>query len=197
MDGTIAGVSGQGKGGMSISYKGIWGYTPMIVSLANTKEVLSLVNRPGDVASHDGATEWIDRAIEMVRSNAEGVCIRGDTDFSLTGKFDGWSEKADFVFGMDAHACLIKRAEGLPVDAWKVLKRKEKYTVKTQQRQKPENVKEEIVREKGYKNIRLESEWVAEFEYKPGKCKKGYRVVALKKNLSVESGRKALFDDMW
>ena len=196
VDGTIAGVYGECKGGMSISYKGIWGYAPLILSLANTKEVLYVVNRSGNVASHDGAAGWIDRAIEMVKANAEGVCIRGDTDFSLTGNFDRWSEKADFVFGMDAHACLIKCAEELPKEAWKALKRREKNPVKTQQRQKPENVKEEIVKEKGYKNIRLESEWVAEFEYKPGKCKKGYRVVALKKNLTVEEGKKALIDDI-
>lgn len=196
VDGTIAGIYGECKGGMNISYKGIWGYAPLILSLANTKEVLYLVNRSGNVPSHDGAAEWIDRAIEKVKPNAEGVCIRGDTDFSLTGNFDRWSEEVDFVFGMDAHACLIKCAEGLPKQTWKVLKRKEKYTVETQERQKPENVKEEIVKEKGYKNIRLESERVAEFEYKPVKCKKVYRVVALKKNLSVEAGKKALFDDI-
>jgi hypothetical protein len=42
---------------------------------------------------------------------------------------------------MDARAVLIKRAEELPKDAWKVLVRKPKYTVKTQERQKPENIK--------------------------------------------------------
>ena len=49
---------------------------------------------------------------------------------------------------------------------------------------------------KGYKNIRLESERVAEFEYQPGKCKQGYRIVALEKNLSVERGERVLFDDI-
>lgn len=73
---------------------------------------------------------------------------------------------------------------------------KPKYRVKTQERQKPENRKEEIVKEKGYKNIRLESERVAEFEYQPGKCDKRYRVVVLEKNLSVEEGKKALIDDI-
>jgi hypothetical protein len=35
---------------------------------------------------------------------------------------------------------------------------------------------------------------VVEFSYRPGKCKKDYRVVALRKNLSVERGENVLFD---
>jgi len=36
------------QGGIGLSYKGIWGYAPLIISLANTREVLYLVNRPGN-----------------------------------------------------------------------------------------------------------------------------------------------------
>src|SRR5271156_5592910 len=40
MDGTVAGTYGECKEAMSLSYKGVWGYAPLIVSLANSKEPL-------------------------------------------------------------------------------------------------------------------------------------------------------------
>ena len=61
-DGTIAPTLGECKGGMALSYKGIWGYAPLVVSLANTNEVLYLVNRPGNVVSHEGCVRPKDAA---------------------------------------------------------------------------------------------------------------------------------------
>ncbi len=196
IDGTIARTLGQCKKGMDISYNGIWGYAPLIISLANTKEVLYIVNRPGNVPSHEGAAEWIDRAIDLVAPHAKKICLRGDTDFSLTKNFDKWAESVDFVFGMDACKGFIKRAEDLPEEKWKELKRKPKYEVKTEERLRPDNVKEDIVREREFRNIKLESEQVAEFKYKPGKCKQTYRMVVVRKNLSIERGEEVLFDDI-
>ena len=57
-------------------------------------------------------------------------------------------------------------------------------------------MKQAIVREREYKNIRTVSEDVAEFEYSPVACKKTYRMVVLRKNLSVERGEQRLFDDI-
>jgi hypothetical protein len=110
---------------------------------------------------------------------------------------DGWNaEGVRFVFGIDAMPNLVNRAETLPKGAWKRLRRSPKYTVETQPRQRPENVKEQIVRAREFKNLRLQSEDVANFDYSPTKCRETYRIVVIRKNLSVERGEQVLFDDV-
>lgn len=197
VDGTIAGTTGECKQGMDMSYKGIWGYAPLIVSLANTGEHLYLVNRPGNTPSCKDAARWMDKGIEVVRPFSSRVCLRGDTDFSLTENFDRWDDDGvEFVFGMDARKNLVALAESLEERSWAVLERKPKYEVKTGERSRPENVKERIVVEREYENKRLCSEQVAEVSYRPGKCNRDYRLIILRKNITVEKGEQRLFDEV-
>jgi len=196
-DGTLAPTTGERKEGMGLSYTGIWGYHPLVVSLANTREALYLVNRPGNSVSHEDAATYMDRAVALVRGSFKEVWLRGDTDFSLTKHFDRWcDEKVNFVFGFDAMKNVVEIAEGLDEESWKPLVPRAKHTPKGNRRQRRANVKERIVKEKGYKNIRLKSEEVAEFSYRPSKCARDYRVVVVRKNLSVEKGEDLLFDDI-
>lgn len=197
VDGTIAGTSGECKGGMSLSYKGIWGYAPLVVSLANTNEVLYLVNRPGNLNSHEGCVEWMDRAIGVVAPHAGQITLRGDTAFTLSGELDRWDEAGHrFIFGMDAHQKVVGLAEALPEGAWKPLERLARYEIATGSRRKPGRVKEQIVKAKGYKNLRLQGESIAEIDYRPNKCKQSYRLVIVRKNISVQKGENVLFDEI-
>jgi hypothetical protein len=195
-DGTMAPTFGECKGGMALSYKGIWGYAPLVVSLANTNEVLYLVNRPGNVVSHEGCVPWIDRAIKLVAPHAGQITLRGDTDFTLTAELDRWEEQGvKFIFGMDAHPKVVNLGEALPEEAWKPLERLPRYEIATAARRKPERVKESIVRFKGYENKVLRGEDIADIDYQPLKCSRPYRLIIVRKNISVQKGERILFDE--
>ncbi len=61
----------------------------------------------------------------------------------------------------------------------------------TQPRQRPVNVKEGIVIERGFENQRLGSEEVAEFAYRPTACSQAYRMVVIQKEYLGHQRRKA------
>ncbi|MGH8731575.1 MAG: IS1380 family transposase [Burkholderiales bacterium] len=197
-DGTLLSTYGECKRDMDISYKGEWGYHPLVMSLANTSEPLFIVNRSGNRPSHDGATAYYDQSIHLCRkAGFKRILLRGDTDFAQTKELDRWdAEGVQFIFGIDAMTNLVEYAENLPKSAWNPLDRPARYKVKTQPRQRPENVKERIVREREFENIRLRSEQVTEFSYQPGACKKFHRIVVVRKNLSIERGEQVLIDDV-
>ncbi|MGD9971494.1 MAG: transposase [Desulfatirhabdiaceae bacterium] len=91
---------------------------------------------------------------------------------------------------------LVSIAKSIPDSQWKLFEREKKYTVKTKERKRPENVKDQVVKKRKFKKIQTESEYLAEFSYQPGKCEKAYRMIVLKKNLEVIKGEVPLFDDV-
>ena len=197
-DGTLAATFGECKEGMDISYKGQWGYHPLLISLANTGEPLYLVNRSGNRPSSEGAGARLDQAVALCRkAGFKKILLRGDTDFTQTAKLDAWDKQGvAFLFGIDAMPNLVEIADALPPKAWKRLARPAKYAVATAERARRENVKVRIVREREFQNIRLDSEQVAQFAYRPKACRQSYRIVVVCKNLTVEKGERWLFDDL-
>jgi hypothetical protein len=197
-DGTMVETDGECKQGMDISYKGQWGYHPLAVTLAHTGEVLRLVNRPGNRPSHEGAAAQIDASIALCRAAGfRSIRVRGDTDFTQTQHLDRWHDQSvKFCFGLDATPQRQILADDLPESVFQPLKRPAKYKVRTQPRKRPQRVKQRIVEERGFTDIRLVDEWVAETTYRPVACRRDYRLIILCKILKVrERGQKQLLDD--
>jgi hypothetical protein len=196
MDSKIVGTSGQCKQGMDLSYKGIWGYHPLIMTLANTGEVLRLINRGGNANSARGAATSVDETIALCRqAGFKRITLRGDTAFPQTEHLDRWDEqKVTFVFGMPIHRNVDNIAENACPRQWQPVPRGPKYDPDTPRRWRPPNVKKEIVQRREYKNTSFVKEEYIEVPYRPQKCKKTYRLVILKKHEEIsEQGR--LFDD--
>jgi hypothetical protein len=196
-DGSIVETNGESKGGMDLSYNGAWGYHPLAVTLANTGEPLYIVNRSGNRPSEEGAPAYFARAIELCRrAGWQDILLRGDTAFSQTAHFDRWSDEGvRFVFGFDASKSMIAHAEDVDESEYEELIRLAKNAFDGRERAKQPRVKERIIKERGYRNLRLEREDVVEFEHQPTKCARPYRFIALRKTIVEERGQRCLGAD--
>ena len=52
------------------------------------------------------------------------------------------------------------------------------------------------MRFKGYENKVLVGEDITEIEYQPNKCSRPYRLIIVRKNISVQKGEQVLFDEI-
>jgi hypothetical protein len=170
----------------------------LIISLANTGEVLSLVNRPGNRPSHEGAAEQLDLAILLCRgAGFRRILLRGDTDFTQTKRLDAWdAEGVTFLFGIDAMPNLKAIAEELPASDWTELQRPPQYTTQGNLRTRPERIKDRIVRARGFETLTRFREDVAEVSYRPTACQVSYRLIIVRQTIAVEKGQARLFDEI-
>jgi hypothetical protein len=197
-DGTLVATGACCKQGIDIAYDGTWGYHPLVITLANTGEVISIVNRPGNRPSHEGAGEQLELAIHLCReAGFRRITLRGDTDFTQTERLDAWdAERVKFLLGIDARPNLVAIAEGLAASDWAELLRPPQSTAKGPPRRRPERVKDQIVRDRGFKTLTRIREEVAEVVYRPTACRRSYRLIIVRQTIGVEKGQARLFDEI-
>jgi len=187
-DGTFVKTDAECKQGVDLNYKREWSYHPLVLTLANTGEVLRLINRSGNRPSHEGAPALFDESIALCRAAGfKKILLRGDTDFSQTQHLDRWHEQGDvrFVFGLDETAGKSIAADDLPDSAWRPLNRPPKYVVRTKQRARPKRIKQQVVEQRQFKEVRLLAESAAEMPYRPTACRTTFRLVIVRKDLRV------------
>ena len=115
-DGTQVETSGEHKEGMSMNDKGEWGDHPLIITLANTREVLYPFNRPGNRPSHERASAYFDRSSDLCRrAGFRSILLCGDTDFSQSRHLDRWhgdGDGIDWFFGHVFEDSIRKKKSG-------------------------------------------------------------------------------------
>ena len=106
---------------------------------------------------------WTRLSTLCLQAGFRKILLRGDTKFAQTKHLDRWDATGmiRFIFGFEARDSLKARADELPADAYSFLERSPRYQIKTAPREKPERIKPEIVRERGYETIHLLEEMVA------------------------------------
>ena len=170
-------TTGQCKQGMDIAYDGTWGYHPLVVTLANTGEVLCLVNRSGNRPSHEGAAD-------AGRSLPGGLLSRRLPPGAAAGRHRLLADRSTSTAGTPTGACASSSAttpcptsrtwpRTLPENGWQPLERPPRYDVQTAAaRSGPTTSRSQIVVAREFETMRLQAEEVAEFDYRPTACRK-------------------------
>ncbi len=167
----------------------------MLSLAANTSEVLWLVNRSGNRPSHEGAAAAVDRVVAVCRQGGfRKVLLRGDTDSLCRAPSIRWdADGSQFLFGFDAAPNLKTIAEAFEqAAAWRFRRRRGQPTTSSRcgRGQRPDNVKEAIVQEREFENRRLLAEQVARVRLSAdGLWAEAYRMIVVRKNISVAMGR--------
>jgi hypothetical protein len=202
MDSHVQEVYGEQKQGADFSYKGSWSYHPLAITLANTQEVLRLINRPGNAPSAEGAVEQLPGILAWLGKRFKQVIVRGDAAFLSHGITDTVQESGHhFALVMPGYANLCTLADQLPPEAWTTFepaasRRRRKRRQETAKRRRRPNLRRARALELEKRDLQLQGQWVAEIPYQMARSRHRYRLIIRRQRI-METDRQGLLFELW
>ena len=197
LDSHVRHVYGNQKEGADFTYKGGFGYHPLVISLAETQECLRLVNRSGNKTSAEGAAQELAGLVPMLTDRFERVLVRGDSAFARQDIFDVCDESGlHFAMVSGTQQNFAALAEGLDERSWRPFRATEETSSHGRKtRRRGRNLRRLRARRRGKRDLKLEKQWLAEIDYTPARSAKTYRLIIRKQRIE-ESEQGELFE-LW
>ena len=198
LDSHVHHVYGDQKEGADFTYKGGFGYHPLVLSLAGTQECLRIVNRPGNVVSADGAPEALESVAPLINERFRRTIVRGDSAFAQQPIYDACERHGlNFAMVSPCHSNFEDLADAIPERSWKPFRAKEddRSPRRKKKRKRGKNVRRRKARERGKRDLKLEKQWVAEIDYRPARSDATYRLIMRRQRIE-ESAQGQLFE-LW
>ena len=202
LDGHTKTLYGVQKEGADFDYKGRWSYNVLLASLAGTGECLAVRNRSGNLRSSNGAAALLNETLPRVKRRFANVLVRADSDFDRRDVREACeAEGASFAFVAREASNRLSWAEEIPESAWKPFRTRDHRQREAQRRnggfqprRKKRNRRRRRARQRGYTNLQLERQWVAEIPWTPPGSTKTYRMILRRQLLEQSEGQKSLFE---
>lgn len=197
LDSHVRHVYGHQKEGADFTYKGGFGYHPLVISLAETQECLRLVNRSGNMTSAEGAAQELAGLVPLLGSRFEKVLVRGDSAFARQDIFDVCDANGlHFAMVSGTQQNFAALAEAIGERCWRRFQgTEESPTPERRTRRRGNNLRRLRARRRGKRDLKLEKQWLAEIDYRPARSEKTYRLIIRKQRLE-ESEQGELFE-LW
>ena len=180
LDSCVRPVYGDQKEGTDFTYKGSFGYHPLVISLAGTLECLRLVNRSGNTTSADGSESHLRELFPMLGRHFKQVIVRGDSAFAKQAIFDVCEEAGHFFAVVSPQQQnFASLFEALPGEQWKPYRQREKSEdLPRKRRKRGPNRRRERARSRNKRDLQLKKQWIAEIPYRPERSERTYRLIA-------------------